>query len=206
MKTGTRKSGAERREEIAQAVLRIIGERGLTTLTTATVADEVGVTSGALFRHFNSRDEMLDEAVTIALARIQETFPNPSLPPMERLLGLARNRIELFGSEPGIAWILRSDQAYLTLPAESVERLRSTVKRSKEFLLRAIRDGAKQGSIRSDIEPEILFITITGTIHTLIGMSGVHGVRPPSGIRPRSRRANDERALIGLECLIAPPT
>ncbi|MCP4741238.1 MAG: TetR family transcriptional regulator, partial [Actinomycetales bacterium] len=42
----TRKSTAERREEIATAVLSIIGRTGLTSLTMSNLAAEIGVTSG----------------------------------------------------------------------------------------------------------------------------------------------------------------
>ena len=62
MSTTTRKPAAVRREEIARAVLRIIGERGLTSLTTSNLAAEVGLTTGALYRHFASREEILREA------------------------------------------------------------------------------------------------------------------------------------------------
>jgi AcrR family transcriptional regulator len=199
MKRRVRKPGAERRKEIARAVLRIIGERGLTSLTTTTLAEEVGVTSGALFRHFASRDEMLEEAVQYALAKIEATFPDESLPPVERLLELARNRVHLLGSDPGIAWLLRSEQAYLTLPARAVEPLRDLVKRSTRFLLDALREGASQGSIRSDIEPEVLLVPVVGTIHALIGLAGIH--KPTT----RGRQVSSARVLSGLERLLAPP-
>jgi len=195
----TRKPAAERRQEIVKAVLRIIGERGLTSLTTSTVAEEVGVTSGALFRHFTSLDAILQEAVGYALFRIEDTFPDPSLPPVERLLQLARNRVRVLGSDPGLAWLLRSEQAYLTLPEEAVERLRDLVGRSKRFLLDAIREGVSQGAIRSDIEPEILLLPVMGTIHALVGMTGVH--RLASG----GRRPNLDRVLSALQRILAAP-
>ena len=44
MKTTLRKKSVDRREEIVKAVLSIIGERGITALTTTTLASEVGVT------------------------------------------------------------------------------------------------------------------------------------------------------------------
>ncbi|MCP4835493.1 MAG: TetR/AcrR family transcriptional regulator, partial [Phycisphaera sp.] len=87
----TRKSTAERREEIATAVLSIIGRTGLTSLTMSNLAAEIGVTSGALFRHFETRDDILREAVRHAVARIDRTFPDESLPPLDRLFTLAKN-------------------------------------------------------------------------------------------------------------------
>ena len=58
MKIQTRKKTFERKKEIVEAVLRIIGERGLTSLSTKTISEEVGVTTGALFRHFPSLEEI----------------------------------------------------------------------------------------------------------------------------------------------------
>jgi TetR/AcrR family transcriptional regulator len=199
MSVRTRKPGAERREEIVKAVLRIIGERGVTSLTTTAVAEEVGLTSGALFRHFASRDEMLQEAVRYGLAQVEGTFPDASLPAVERLLELARNRVRLLGSDPGLAWLLRSQQAYLMLPENAVEQLRDLVRRSQRYLLDAIREGAAQRGIRDDIEPEVLLVLVMGTIHTLVGMPGVHGPVTGGGY------PDPARVLSALGRLLAPP-
>ncbi|HXV75571.1 MAG TPA: TetR/AcrR family transcriptional regulator [Candidatus Polarisedimenticolaceae bacterium] len=110
----------ERREEIARAVLTIIGARGRTALTTTTLAAEVGLTTGALYRHFASLDEILTEAVRYGVERIESTFPAAALPPLDRVLELARNRVRLLGRDRGLAWLLRSEQAYLTLPIHAV--------------------------------------------------------------------------------------
>jgi AcrR family transcriptional regulator len=198
MPAGIRKPTLERREEIAAAALRIIGERGVTALTTATLADAVGVTSGALFRHFESREEILDEAVRHAVEQIEASFPDPSLPPRERLFGLARNRVRLFAGDPGLAWLLRSDQAYLTLPPAAIEKLRDLVARSRQYLLDALRQGTREGSIRNDIQPDALLVVVMGTVHALIGLGGAHA--HVSG----ARRTGPERVLSALERLIAP--
>lgn len=199
MKATTRKPSAERREQICRAVLRIIGEQGLTSFTTTALAEEVGVTSGALFRHFTSRDDILRETVRHGVERIEATFPDPALPPLERLLRLARNRIRLLGSDPGLAWLLRAEQARLTLPKEAVNRLVDVVERSKAFILTALTEGAAQGSIRTDIEPEILMVVFMGTVHAVIGMQGIH--RPATG----DLGERPERVLEALVRLLGPP-
>ena len=172
MVTRTRKPTAERRKEIAESVLRIIGERGLTSLTTTTLAEDVGLTSGALFRHFASRDEILVETVRLATARMEETFPDEGLDPVDRLLDLARERFRVLGSDAGLAWLFRSEQAFLVLPGEAVTLLREIVERSRRFVLEALREGAALGMIRRDIEPEVLLVPVMGTIHALIGAQG----------------------------------
>ena len=200
MRSTTRKPTVKRREEIAVAVLRIIGTRGLTSLTTATIAAEVGVTTGALYRHFASLDEILTETVRHGVERIEATFPDRTLPPLERLLVLARNRVRLLGGDAGLAWLLRSEQAYLTLPKDAAGRLRDVTRRSRRFLLQALRKGADDGSIRGDIEAELLLIPVLGTIHAVIGSGDPH--RRPS----RGKRPDPERVLSALARLLQPHT
>ena len=199
MRSTTRKPTLERREEIAQAVLRIIGDRGLTSLTTATLAAEVGVTTGALYRHFASIEEILAETARYGVEKIDATFPDPTLPPLDRLLTLARNRVRALGDDPGLAWLLRSEQAYLTLPADAVDRLRDVVRRSRQFLLHALREGADDGSIRGDIEAELLLVPVLGTIHAVIGAGEAH--RRQS----RDKQPDPERVLAALARLLEPP-
>ncbi len=203
MRAGTRKPAAERRGEILQAVCRIIGGRGLSSLTTAVIADEVGVTSGALFRHFASREEMLDGAVRYAIERIGETFPDASLPPVERLLQIGRNRVALFRAEPGVAWLLRSEEALLALPPEAVARLREQVARSARYLLDTLREGVADGTIRNDIAPEELLVVVKGTIHALAGMPGVHG---DARTTKKTRAREPEPVFAALARLLAPPS
>jgi len=172
MITHARKPSALRREEIADAILRIIGERGLPSVTISVIAAEVGLSSGALFRHFALREEMLGLAVLQGLARIDSTYPSDPGPPLERLLQLARNRIRLLGSDPGLSWLLRSDEALLTLPGSAVAAIRKVAARSKGYILEALREAAAEGSIRSDIDPELLLVPFVGTVHALIGARG----------------------------------
>jgi AcrR family transcriptional regulator len=198
-RSGARKPTAARKQEIQRAALRIIGERGVTALTTATLAREVGVTTGALFRHFATLDDVLRHMVDEALPKVEATFPDPSLPPLERLLALARNRVDVLGADPGLAWLLRSEQALLTLPADAVESLRGLLERSRRYLLDAVRQGMREGSIRKDIEPEVLLVPIMGTIHALAGMPGIHK------LAGRRKGADPGAVLEALRRLLALP-
>lgn len=198
MQSSARRSTLERRAEIAAAALRIIGERGLTSLTTASLAAEIGVTSGALFRHFTSRDAILAESVRYAVERIEQTFPAPDLPPLERILDLARNRVRVLGADPGLAWLLRSEQAFLTMPGDAVAQLHSLVGKTRKYLLDALVEGAQDGSIRRDVEPPVLLLTVMGTIHAMIGLNALHRKATGPG------QPDLDRVLSGLARLVAP--
>ena len=50
--------GEVRRDQIVQAALRIIGKKGVSSLTTAAIAKEVGVSEANLYRHFRNKDDI----------------------------------------------------------------------------------------------------------------------------------------------------
>lgn len=187
-----RKPTEIRREEVARAALEILGEQGPAGVTTAALATAVGVTTGALFRHFPTVDAIVRQAAACAVHDVEQTFPDTDAPPLDRLLELAARRVRLLGAQPGIAWMLRSENAPLSLPPEAVAELRCVARRSRDFLVDAIREGAEQGSIRDDITPEVLVVPVIGAIQVLAGMSGVHG---------RTRRTRDTQIEPVLEAL-----
>ncbi|GAB4230892.1 MAG: hypothetical protein Kow00109_02830 [Acidobacteriota bacterium] len=192
-----RKTSAERRKQIARTALDLIAGQGIKSCTTARLAAAVGVSSGALFRHFPSLDGILLEAVRYALSRIEQTFPPPNLPPLERILRLVADRIRLFRAEPGIAWVLRSDQALLVLPEEALREVRAMMERSKAYLLEALREGVRERSIRSEPAPEVLLVFIAGVIHTLGASGGPHR----EAIQGLTRR--DDQVLETLRAFLA---
>ncbi len=186
----------ERRAQIADAALRIIGRQGARALTAATLAEEVGVTPGALYRHFGSLDEILTVAVDRAVQAVEATFPPADLPARERLCRLTTARVALIRRTPGLAWLLLSDQVYLSVPAPAVEQLRALVGRSRAFLRTAVLEAQAEGSLRPEVDPGVVLTLLSGTVHALAGARGVHAQTNDS--------SDAERVLASLFDLLSP--
>lgn len=83
-------SGAATRGKLMQAAARIVARDGLAAATTAAIAAEAGVAEGTLYRHFESKDELLIAAYR---QMKQEVFLNAgaaldtTIAPPERLKG-----------------------------------------------------------------------------------------------------------------------
>ena len=159
--------------EIADAALKIIGERGITALTTASLAQELGVSSGAPFRHFASRDEILSAAAQRVAELVAETYPDPSLPPMERLRGLFQARVHTVGKRTGVARFIFSDQFALALPPLAVAQMQDLVRGTRAFVLTILKEAQEQGEIRSDIAPKDLLPIILGSLQHLVFLSAL---------------------------------
>ncbi len=137
-------------------------------MTTTRLSRELGLTSGALFRHFPNREAMLEAAVALAVERMMASIPEGEAEPLERILQLARNRIALVREDAGLAWLFRSEEAEQCLPDEARASIRHTVRQTRSFVLAALREGMEQGQVRRDIEARLLLVPVLGTIHLLI--------------------------------------
>ncbi|HNX30800.1 MAG TPA: TetR/AcrR family transcriptional regulator [Holophaga sp.] len=186
----------QKRLEIADAALRIIGTRGIAGLTTAALAEELGVSPGAPFRHFKSREEILVGVALRVAELIEATFPDPGLPPLARLEGLFRARVEMLGRESGIARLIFSDQFTKALPAEAAAHIHRVVKQTRAFMLQALQDAAEAGLIRRDIPPEDLLVPVMGTLQHL----GFLTALPAGGRSPR--RPDPSRIVATLLALL----
>ena len=157
----------QKRLAIADAALHLIGTKGIAELTMANLAQELGVSTGAPFRHFKSRDEILEAVACRVAELVGETFPASDLPPLARLEGLFQARVEALGKESGIARLVFSDQFTKALPSEAAAHIHGVVQQTRAYLLQALQDAAEAGLIRRDIPAEDLLLPVIGTLQHL---------------------------------------
>ena len=151
----------------------IIGEHGIAALTTASLARELGVSSGAPFRHFASRDEILEAAARRIAELVAGTYPDASLPPLARLRGLFLARVDTVGRRSGVARFIFSDQFALALPPAAVARMHELVRGTRAFVLEALEEGAARREIRQDPAPAALVPIVMGSLQHLVFLSAL---------------------------------
>lgn len=182
--------------EIADAALKIIGERGIVALTTASLAQELGVSSGAPFRHFESRDEILEAATQRVADMVADTYPKTLLPPLERLQALFLARVQTVGQQVGVARFIFSEQFTLALPPAAAERMLDLVRGTRAFVLKALEEGIERGEIRKDLPPKALLPIVLGSLQHLVFLNAL-----PSEL---GKVPKATEVFASLACLLAP--
>ncbi len=182
--------------EIADAALKIIGDRGIAALTTASLTQELGVSSGAPFRHFASRDEILEAAAQRVAEMVSDTYPDATLLPLDRLQALFLARVKTVGKRAGVARFIFSEQFALALPPAAVERMLDLVRGTRAFVLQALKEGMERGEIRKDLPAKALLPIVLGSLQHLVFLSAL----PPGlGKAPKATEV-----FASLTCLLAP--
>ncbi|MGI5460843.1 TetR/AcrR family transcriptional regulator [Streptomyces sp. CA-249302] len=145
------------RDRILEAAVRAFSEKGA-DVPIDTIAKAAGVGSATLYRHFPTREALVEAAYRNELARVCDSAAEllSDFPP-DRALRLWMDRfIDYLAAKQGMAEALRAAIASGADPfAESLDRLSTAV----NTLLHA---GAEAGLLRPDIDPVDIGLSLSG--------------------------------------------
>ncbi len=153
-----------RKDQIAQAIVRLVADQGLKGLSVAAVARQIGLVPSALYRHFKGKEEMVDAALKIIRRRLLDNVDavcKETEDPLERLRLLLVRHLEMIRDNQAIPRIIFSEDAY----AGRSDRKKKVYRLVKTFLSRVeamVRVGQENGQIRKNVEPEMVSVLFLG--------------------------------------------
>ncbi len=136
-----------RQEQIKKAVLDIIFTDGLDQLSTRNLARRVGITEGAIFRHFKSkRDIMLGIMQDVKTGLIGELrqIALGADGSEKRLSAFLCRHVKYLIENKGITILLFSEAAHMN-DKELKENLHEILSEQKSLISKIIRDGMTEG-------------------------------------------------------------
>ncbi|MCB2189843.1 MAG: TetR/AcrR family transcriptional regulator [Deltaproteobacteria bacterium] len=157
---------ATRREQIAEAALALISEKGMQGLAIASLARRVGLVNSALYRHFNGKDEVLDAMLDLISDRLMtnvKAVRRESAPPLDQLRQLLMRHIRLIRENQALPRIVFSEEIYSGKP-ERRTKLFNIISRYLTNVSDIFSEGQKNGTIRPDTDPLVLAVMFLGLI------------------------------------------
>ncbi len=152
-----RRPGSERKAQIVQETLRLVAEHGLAGASMSRIAEAVGISNAALYRHFDSREDILIAAHDVLIERVFAWLKSSAAPNvLDRLRDMGDSHATLFSKDiegfnapmfQFISWIPR-DRVHNHVVRRRVEMLR--------WYAELVEEGKAQGNIRSDIETDLI--------------------------------------------------
>ncbi len=176
-----RKSTEVRQEEIRRALLEIVDTEGLHNLSTRKLAEKVGVTEGALFRHFKSKRDMIIsiiDGVEEVLMKSLQSIALSDASSEERLLKFLCAHVHYLIENKGITMLLFSEAAHSNDPALKARMLK-ILNSQKQLAKKIIQDGIVAGEWDSSLQVEnvatlYMGIPISLNIELILSPDGVN--------------------------------
>jgi AcrR family transcriptional regulator len=181
----------DRRETILGTAAALFARKGVAATTVRQIADEVGILSGSLYHHFDSKEAMVDEIISSFLRDLEERYAKVLAQEVDaraRLHDLIVASLEVVEAHPHAAEIYQNDVNYL-LGIERFSYLRNAGRQVQDTWLRVIEAGIAEGVFRGDLDAKILYRLMRDAVWL-----SVRWFKPSKGY-PIAKLAEDATAL-----------
>ncbi len=160
----------ERQKQIVDISVRLIAEQGIQNLTIKNIAKEAGFSEPALYRHFNSKFDiimaMLDSFQNISDFVLSET-EKEELNSLKKIEKFLFDRYQRFAANPNAAKVMFAEGLFMDDPRFSRKML-DIMHQHAVTIQNIIRDGQHNGELRSDIPAREMFRIIFGSLRLLV--------------------------------------
>lgn len=178
MSTGVKYLSAdERREVTIAAVIELAAEQNPTDITTAAIATRMGLTQGALFRHFPNKAAILQAVMTFVSQKLMARLVKArqeATSPLTALEAMFMAHVEFVVKHPGVPRLLFGELQRAEKTA-SKDLAQEFIKRYSEQLHRLIEEGKAINELDPDLDSEGAATLFIGTLQGLIMQSLLAG-------------------------------
>lgn len=167
----------ERRVVTVETVIELAGEQNPSDITTSSIAKRMGLTQGALFRHFPTKDAILQAVMEWVaerlLTRVDKAVQSETSP-LAQLEAMFMAHVEFVAEHPGVPRMLFGElQRSEETPAKRM--VQTLIHRYSERLSRLIEQGKTSGEVDPLVDTEAAGALFVGTIQGLVMQSLLAG-------------------------------
>ncbi len=153
-----------RQEQIKKAVLDIIATEGFQKLSTRNLANRVGISEGALFRHFRSKKDILLAIMQDVRSRLVQKLQDIALAdasPDLRLFQFMCAHVTYLLENRGITFLLFSEAAHMN-DADLKKHMHDILNEQKQYVTKIIQDGIESGLWDSELSANNVAVLYLG--------------------------------------------
>jgi AcrR family transcriptional regulator len=155
-----------RQEQIVEAALELISTEGVYALSIVGIAERVGIVPSALYRHFRSKDDVVDAVLDLLKKRLLSnvTHVRKQTPDaLERLQFLLLRHARLLTENRAIPHVVFSDGVYTGHP-EGKAKVFEIITSYLDEIQKIIEEGKQHGTIREGVASSTAAVMFLGMI------------------------------------------
>lgn len=178
----------ERQREIVAAVLALARERGPDAITTQAIADRIGVTQGALFRHFPDKEAIwlaVFVSVREALGAVFAKAVEKPTSPLAKIQAAFLAHVAFIAANPGVPRVMFHELQY---PGDSPVRaeVRAMITGYRKRLALLFTEAKAAGELPADLDTALAPVLFLGAVQGLVIQSALAG--DEAGMMKRARQ------------------
>lgn len=183
-----RLSTDQRQREIVATVLALARERGPDAITTQAIAERMGLTQGAVFRHFPDKEAIwlavfawVRESLGAAFAAATEKAESP----LAKIEQAFFAHVAFVAANPGVPRVLFHELQY---PGDSRVRaeVRAMITAYRRRLMQLFAQAKAAGELPRDLDPTLASVLFIGAVQGLVIEASLAG--DEAGMTKRARR------------------
>ena len=178
----------QRRQEIVATVLALARERGPDAITTQAIADRMGLTQGAVFRHFPDKQAIwlavfawVREALGAAIAQAVEKADSP----LAKVEAAFLAHVAFLAANPGVPRVMFHEMQY---PGDSPVRaeVRAMIASYRQRLTLLFRQAKAAGELPRELDATLAPVSYIGAVQGLVIEASLAG--DEAGMVKRARK------------------
>ncbi|MDD1771867.1 MAG: TetR/AcrR family transcriptional regulator [Methanomassiliicoccales archaeon] len=154
-----------RKAQVLGTALKIVHQSGISALTLRQIANDVGVSEAALFRHFKSKEDIVN-ALAIKVFEENQFVPRGD-GPWETLQNMMTWQLALFQDNPMHTSVLFQEDLFRDFPV--VKERFDLRRRSRSSLInQLVKGGQSDGTFSPEVDGEAFAILFMGSIRMAV--------------------------------------
>ncbi len=175
---GTRQPTAVRQAAIVAAVFQLAGERSPAHITTGDIAAALGITQGAVFRHFPSKEAIWLAAMGWVHAELMQRLGaavQPQGDALDALAAMFRAHVDFVTEHPGVPRVIFQE---LQQPGDSAvkQAVRGLLQDYRSLLHRQLAQAVAKAEVPADLDQDAAATLFIGIVQGLVMQSMLSGM------------------------------
>ena len=167
------KTAEQRRLETVETLIDLAADQNPSTISTQALADKMGLTQGAIFRHFPTKESIFSGVMGWVADRLMKHIHkaiDQKAPAIDQLESMFLAHIGFVSKHPGIPRILFGELQHDkdTVPKQMVKKL---IVQYADLLRSIMQSGHEKGELNQNLDIEAATLLFIGSIQGLVMQS-----------------------------------
>ena len=159
-----------RRHQIVHTTRKIVATQGMSSFTIQELAREVGVSEGAIYRHFKSKDEILLALIQDIERTLLETVSDSARPrdgALDQLKHLLQRHFSSLERRSGVSFVVIAEALSFADP-QVKQATRQMVERYLDMIDLILKAGAAKGEVAETVDTRAAALMFFGMIQASV--------------------------------------